>query len=241
MTFEALDLSERLLTARRGTAYLAQRIAELTDTDFDDDTLLDGWTRRHLVAHASYNALALCRLLDWAATGEETPMYASTEQRAREIAEGATLNAGALRNLFAHSCARLDEKWRHLPRAAWQETVRTAQGRQVPAEETVWMRTREVWIHAVDLDNGGRFADFPVPVLESLLADVVGAWRTRAEGAGLVVTVDGHDAMAVHADTDVTATIAGTLPAVVRWATGRGTIGIRGVGVEAIPAAPRWL
>ena len=30
MTFEALDLSERLLTARRGTAYLAQRIAELT-------------------------------------------------------------------------------------------------------------------------------------------------------------------------------------------------------------------
>src|SRR5690242_18806068 len=133
MTFEALDLSERLLTARRGTAYLAQRIAELTDTDFDDDTLLDGWTRRHLVAHASYNALALCRLLDWAATGEETPMYASTEQRAREIAEGATLNAGALRNLFAHSCARLDEKWRHLPSTAWRETVRTAQGRQVPA------------------------------------------------------------------------------------------------------------
>ncbi|MET0456312.1 MAG: maleylpyruvate isomerase, partial [Mycobacterium sp.] len=35
MAFDALDLSERLLIARRGTAYLAQRVAELTDSDFD--------------------------------------------------------------------------------------------------------------------------------------------------------------------------------------------------------------
>ena len=35
------------------------------------------------------------------------------------------------------------------------------------------MRTREVWIHAVDLGNGGRFGDFPDVVLESLLADIV--------------------------------------------------------------------
>ncbi|MET0451928.1 MAG: maleylpyruvate isomerase family mycothiol-dependent enzyme [Mycobacterium sp.] len=240
MAFDALDLSERLLIARRGTAYLAQRVAELTDSDFDGDTLLDGWTRRHLVAHAAYNAVALCRLLDWAATGEETPMYASTEHRAREIAEGATLNAGALRNLFAHSCARLDEKWRHLPSAAWLETVRTAQGRQVPAEETVWMRTREVWIHAVDLDNGGRFADFPVPVLDSLLTDVVGAWRTRGDGAGRVLAVDGREPVAVHDDAAPSTTVSGALPAVVRWATGRGAIGVT-TGTAGDAVAPRWL
>lgn len=236
MAFDALVLPERLLIARRGTAYLARRIAELTDSDFDDATLLDGWTRRHLVAHAAYNAVALCRLLDWAVTGKETPMYASTEQRGREIADGATLNAGALRNLFLHSCARLDEKWRHLPRAAWTETVRTAQGRQVPAEETVWMRTREVWIHAVDLDNGARFGDFPVPVLESLLTDVVGAWRTRSAGTNLVIAVDGREPIAVHPGTQPITTVTGTLPAVARWATGRGSVGIDGGGL-----APRWL
>lgn len=240
MTFHALALSERLLIARRGTAHLAQRIAELTDADFDDDTLLDGWTRRHLVAHAAHNAVALCRLLDWAATGEETPMYSSAEQRGREIDEGATLNAGALRNLFAHSCARLDEKWRHLPCAAWREIVRTAQGRQVPAEETVWMRTREVWIHAVDLDNGGRYGDFPVPVLESLLTDVVGAWRARGDGAGLVLAVDGRAPMVVHDDAATTTTVSGELPAVVRWATGRGAIGVT-AGTAGNAAAPRWL
>jgi maleylpyruvate isomerase len=168
-------------------------------------------------------------------------MYESAEQRGREIAEGATLNAGALRNLFAHSCARLDEKWRHLPGAAWTETVRTAQGRQVPAEETVWMRTREVWIHAVDLDNGGRFGDFPAVVLGSLLTDVVGAWRTRGDGTGLVLAVDGREPIAVHDGAAVTMTITGALPAVARWAAGRGGIGIRAEGVDGNPVAPRWL
>ncbi|BBY30338.1 maleylpyruvate isomerase family mycothiol-dependent enzyme [Mycolicibacterium sediminis] len=240
MAFDALELSERVLIARRGTAYLAQRIAELTDADFGGGTLLDGWTRRHLVAHAAYNAVALCRLLDWATTGEETPMYTSAEQRHREIAEGATLNAGALRNLFAHSCARLDEKWRHLPGAAWRETVRTAQGRQVPAEETVWMRTREVWVHAVDLDNGGRFGDVPVPVLDSLLTDVIGAWRTRGDGAGLVLAVAGREPVVVHDDAAPTITVSGELPAVVRWAAGRGAIGVT-AGTAGDAVAPRWL
>ena len=55
--FADLDLSERLLIARRGTAYFAQRLAELSDDDFDGDTLLPGWSRRHLVAMLlSHNA-----------------------------------------------------------------------------------------------------------------------------------------------------------------------------------------
>jgi maleylpyruvate isomerase len=243
MTFHAVALPERLLIARRGTAYLSQRIAELTDAEFDDATLLHGWTRRHLIAHTAYNALALCRLLDWAVTGEENPMYASPEQRSREIADGATLNAGALRNLFAHSCARLDEKWRNLPSTAWRETVRTAQGRQVPAKETVWMRTREVWIHAVDLDSGGRFGDFPASVLDSLLIDIVGTWRTRGDGAELVLAVDGREPIAVDDTAAATTTITGTLPAVVRWAAGRGAIGIHSEGSQpdVVPTPPRWL
>lgn len=182
MSFHDLPRQERLLTARRGTSYLAQRLAELSDTSLDSGTLLSGWTRRQLLAHIGYNAAALCRLMDWASTGHETPMYASTEQRSREIAEGATLTPAALRNLFDHTVARLDEKWRNAPEAAWSAKVLTAQGRTVPASETAWMRTREVWIHAVDLDNGGRFADFPDVVLDSLLTDIVGVWHKRSTG-----------------------------------------------------------
>ena len=236
--FNDLDFAERLLIARRGTAYFAQRLADLSDRDLDADSLLPGWSRRHLVAHVGYNAAALCRLMDWASTGTETPMYASADQRAREIDEGSSLNAGALRNLFDHTVARLDAKWRHLPPAAWSTQVRTAQGRVVPATETVWMRTREVWIHAVDLGSGGRFGDFPPVVLKSLLADIVDAWRRNDRGAGLVLTVDGCRPIVLPPGPRTT-TVSGPLPAVVRWAAGRGTVGVSIDGDAEGP--PRWL
>ncbi|MFW2238934.1 maleylpyruvate isomerase family mycothiol-dependent enzyme [Rhodococcus opacus] len=239
MGFHDLDLSERLLIARRGTAYFAQRLAELSDEQLSEPTGLAGWSRRHLVAHVGYNAAALCRLLDWAASGVETPMYASAEQRGREIAEGATLSAAALRNLFDHTVARLDEKWRHLPASAWDAQVRTAQGRLVPVSETAWMRTREVWIHAVDLGNGGRFGDFPDVVLESLLTDIVGMWRRKDLGAGLMLAVDGGEPVAVQPDSPPAEKVSGPLAAVVRWAAGRGTVGVNIDGEVEEP--PRWL
>ena len=239
MGFHDLDLSERLLIARRGTAYFAQRLAELSDEQLSEPTGLAGWSRRHLVAHVGYNAAALCRLLDWAASGVETPMYASAEQRGREIAEGATLSAAALRNLFDHTVARLDEKWRNLPASAWDAQVRTAQGRLVPVSETAWMRTREVWIHAVDLGNGGRFGDFPDVVLESLLTDIVGMWQRKDLGAGLILAVDGGEPVAVQPDSPPAEKVSGPLAAVVRWAAGRGTVG---VGIEGdLKQPPHWL
>jgi maleylpyruvate isomerase len=234
--FADLPRSERLLVAWRGTAYFAQRLAELTDDDLDRDTLLTGWTRRHLLAHVGYNAAALCRLLDWAATGVETPMYESPQARAREIEEGATLSAAALRNLFDHTVARLDEKWRHLPDAAWQAQVRTAQGRVVPAAETVWMRCREVWIHAVDLDNGAQFGDFPDIMLQSLLTDIVGMWRRKNRGDGIVLEVTGMAPVAVS-DGPRKQVISGPLASVVRWAAGRGAVGL----TDEVPDPPPWL
>ena len=240
MDFNDLELSERLLIARRGTAFFAQRLAELTDDELDGDTLLDGWTRRHLLAHVGYNAAALCRLLDWAATGVETPMYESMEQRGQEINEGATLSAAALRNLFDHTVARLDEKWRHLPESAWDAEVRTAQGRSVPASETVWMRTREVWIHAVDLANGARFASFPSIVLESLLTDIVGTWRRKGLGDDLVIEVTGAEPVTVgNEGADSRRVVRGPLAGVVRWAAGRGAIGVSSNG--PVPEPPPWL
>ncbi|CAG7583456.1 maleylpyruvate isomerase family mycothiol-dependent enzyme [Rhodococcus opacus] len=239
MGFHDLDLSERLLIARRGTAYFAQRLAELSDEQLSEPTGLAGWSRRHLVAHVGYNAAALCRLLDWAASGVETPMYASAEQRGREIAEGTTLSAAALRNLFDHTVARLDEKWRNLPASAWDAQVRTAQGRLVPVSETAWMRTREVWIHAVDLGNGGRFGDFPDVVLESLLTDIVGMWQRKDLGTRLILAVDGGEPVAVQPDSPPAEKVSGPLAAVVRWAAGRGTVGVNIDGEVEEP--PRWL
>ncbi|WP_217376965.1 maleylpyruvate isomerase family mycothiol-dependent enzyme [Paenarthrobacter ureafaciens] len=238
-------LQEDLLQARRGTAFFARKLNELTDEELDGGTRLPGWTRRHIVAHVGYNARAIARLIEWAATGIETPMYSSPEARNQEIDFGATLSPTALRNLFDHSAVHLSVEWRDLPDADWSNEVRTAQGRTVPASETAWMRTREVWMHAVDLDNGATFNDIPAPVLERLLKDITSAWRTRGSDTGLLIKVTGTDL--TFGDTSATdpTIVAGPLPAVVEWAAGRGSNGVTAAGPATptgeVPVAPKWI
>ena len=56
---------------------------------------------------------------------------------------------------------------------AWSAHVKNVQGVEIPATDIPWMRAREMWIHAVDLDVGASFADLPVPMLVALVTDVV--------------------------------------------------------------------
>ena len=100
------------------------------------------------------------------------------------------------------------------------------------------MRTREVWIHAVDLANGARFDDFPEVVLESLLTDIIGMWRTKNLGSDLIIEVTGT-APVTFGDAEATRTLRGPLAAVVRWAAGRGAFEVASNG--PVPAPPRWL
>lgn len=238
-------LQEDLLQARRGTAFFARKLNELTDEELDGGTRLPGWTRRHVVAHVGYNARAIARLIEWAATGVETPMYSSPEARSHEIEFGSTLTPIALRNLFDHSAVHLSVEWRDLPDADWSNEVRTAQGRTVPASETAWMRTREVWMHAVDLDNGATFNDIPAPVLERLLKDITSAWRTRGSDSGLLIKVSGTNLTFGDTSAADPTIVTGPLPAVVEWAAGRGSSGVAAAGPDAqageVAAAPKWI
>lgn len=228
-----------LAWARGGTAYFARQLSALTDGDLDGETLLPEWNRRALTAHVGYNARALTRLCEWGRTGAETPMYASARQRGAEIASGATLPARALRNLFAHSEVHLNVEWRDLPEAAWDASVRTAQGRTVPVRETAWMRAREVWVHAVDLDHGGSFHDFPPALLDRLVTDVLGAWRRREEKVDLTLVATDRDAEPVTAGSGRGPVVTGRTADLARWLTGRGARRLT-TGAGPLPGIPRW-
>ncbi|WP_285597833.1 maleylpyruvate isomerase family mycothiol-dependent enzyme [Kineosporia sp. NBRC 101731] len=213
---------------RLGTAFFRRALDQLDDAELDAPSLLSGWSRRHLVAHVGYNARAVARLVSWADTGAENPMYASPRARAEEIDFGATLAPAALRHLIEHSAIDLDVRWRDLPANRWSFVVRTAQGRQVPVAQTLWMRTREVWLHAVDLRSGAQVEQVPVPVLRRLVGDVHAAWTTRGTGTGLVLqTTDGPVPAAWGAadpgrpDSLDTVTVTGSTPDLAAWATGR--------------------
>ncbi|MDT0266493.1 maleylpyruvate isomerase family mycothiol-dependent enzyme [Streptomyces sp. DSM 44915] len=228
-----------LALARLGTAFLARQLAGISDAELAGPSLLPGWSRAALVAHVGYNARALTRLCAWAETGEPHPMYASPEQRAREIEYGASLPPRALRALFAHSATHLDVAWRDLPSAAWTAEVVTAQGRTVPAAETAWMRTREVWVHAVDLATGAGFGAFPPDLLDRLAADAVGAWRRRGEPPALTLAADDRAAPLVVGD-GTGPTVAGRQADLVRWLLGRGPHHLRHPTPDP-PPLPRWL
>jgi maleylpyruvate isomerase len=230
--------ARELLWARRGTAYFARRLNELRDEDLDAPTLLPGWSRRHLVAHVGYNARALARLVEWARTGVETPMYASAEARRAEIELGATLPPRALRNLFDHAEVHLNVEWRDLTGAGWDAEVRDLDGRSFPVRETAWMRSREVWVHAVDLDNGGSYRDFPPDLLDALIADVRRSWARRSEAPDLVLAAtDRPEPIAVGRAAGPE--ISGTTADLARWLTGRGARRLVGSS-GALPDIPAW-
>lgn len=230
--------ARELLWARRGTAYLARKLNELRDDELDAPSLVPGWTRRHLISHVGYNARALCRLVEWARTGVEMPMYASAEQRLAEICLGSTLPPRALRNLFDHAAVHLSVEWRDLSEQGWDAPVRTLEGRTVPARETAWIRAREVWVHAVDLDNGGSFLDFPPDLLDALLADILRTWTERSEKVDLVLAATDR-ALPIRLGDGTGPAITGKMADLARWLTGRGARRLVSSTGE-LPSIPRW-
>ncbi len=150
-----------LLFARRGAAYFARKLNALQDADLNAPSLRDGWSRRHLIAHAGYHARAMARLVEAARTGIHQEMHSSEQARLDEIELGATLPDRALRSLVYHATIHLDVEWRDLVDAQWDTALRLSDGRQIAARDTPRLRALEIWQCAVDLGNGGRTADIP--------------------------------------------------------------------------------
>jgi maleylpyruvate isomerase len=223
-----------------GTATLLSAVDALPDDHLDAPTALPGWSRRHLLAHIGFNAEALRRLAAWARTGTPTPMYASSEQRSAEIEQGVTWPADRLRAFLKDSAAALADDLDALSPEQWQSEVVTAQGRTVPASEIPWMRTREVAVHAVDLDAGVRFDDLPADLCEALLDDVAALRSTRDEGPALRLVALGGRSWTV-AGSGEPITLEGPLCDLARWLTGRGAGGLVGAEDRAVPELGRWL
>jgi maleylpyruvate isomerase len=121
-----------------------------------------------------------------------------------------------------------------MPQPAWAAEVRTAQGRVVPASEVPWMRCREVWAHAVDLDTGAVFGGIPDDVLVALLDDVTHTWRRRnqAQEVGFTTGTRSWGGGPV--------TVTGILPDLVAWVTGRSPAD-RLITDGTPPTLPAWL
>ncbi|MEU6918434.1 maleylpyruvate isomerase family mycothiol-dependent enzyme [Streptomyces olindensis] len=220
-----------------GQAYFLTRLEPASDEELQGPSRLPGWSGRHLLSHLGYNARALGRLVHWAATGEETPMYPGPDARAEEIEAGAVWPVSRLRAFVAEEHDRLAAALNRLTGPQWDAEVVTAQGRTVPARTVPWLRGREVWIHACDLPFGGDFADFPADFLDALIEDALTRRRT-AQGLRLQVRATDRGSRTDGS----TGVVEGPAADLARWLTGRGTSGrLRTTAGAPLPELPPWL
>ncbi|MFG3028939.1 maleylpyruvate isomerase family mycothiol-dependent enzyme [Streptomyces sp. NPDC048253] len=228
----------------KGTAAFEAAVHRLTDQGFTRPTYLPGWSRAHVVAHVARNADALVNLLTWARTGVETPMYASGGQRAREIEEGARRPAEELRAELIAAERRLAEELAALPDECWAATVRTARGREVPVSQVPWMRVREVWVHAVDLNIDTSFDDVPHDVCAALVDDVASSFAGRPDCPSVRLrSENGAHAWLLGDPAGVEpVVVSGDLPSLAAYATGRPEPGpLYPTGGGSLPKLPAWL
>lgn len=226
-----------------GTVLFQQALDALDDEALAGATALARWTRAHVVAHVAANAEALVNLATWARTGLETPMYDSPQRRDADIETGAALPVGRLRSWFASSAVTLDQALAQLEDEHWTCLVRTAQGRTVPATEVPWMRTREVMVHAVDLDGGVSFDDLPADFLVGVLHDAAAKRSGAGDGPALelVSTDDSHRRRSWSvAGVGAATTVRGPLARLAAYLTGRAHTGLTADG-GPVPTLPRWL
>jgi maleylpyruvate isomerase len=224
-------------TARRwwadGERAVAAALQKLTDDELRQPSPLPGWTRAHVTAHLARNADALVNLCTWARTGIETPMYPSRAVRDADIERTAAQPADDLRADVRDAVARLAEAVAVLPEEAWSRPVRNMQAKVISAREIPWMRAKELWVHAVDLDAGIDFADVPTDFLTALVDDVLAVFAARDQTPDVTI---------VAADVQRTwgsgaARVEGPVAAVAAWLTRGRAEGLTG----EVPALPAWI
>lgn len=226
-----------------GTRLFLDTLDGVPDSDLAGASRLPGWSRSTVAAHVARNADALRRLLTWARTGVETPMYDGPEHRDSEIRTTATAAPRALRADVASSAASLADDLASLPDHGWTTPLRSAQGRAITATQVPWMRVREVWLHAVDLDAGAGAADLPPDLVDALLDDVTASISRRAACPAVVLRPDDRERewrLSPQAASQREAVVEGVPAAeVLAWLIGRGDHSER--LASALPSVPRWL
>jgi maleylpyruvate isomerase len=232
VTVQRPDPERDAAEAAAATEQLIDSAAKLSAEDLAGPSLLPGWTRGHVLAHVARNADALVNLLEWARTGEETPMYPDAATRDRDIEAGAPRPLDEQLADLRDSAARFASAAAELPPAAWAGQVAMRSGRVVAAAEIPWLRLVEVRLHHVDLDAGHTVDDLPAGFADRELAAAVDVLAGR-EGVAAVRLRDTGSGAAwdLGAAAEPELTVAGPARALLGWVSGR----TDGAGLDATP------
>lgn len=196
-------------------------------------SLCEGWSRAHLLSHLARNADAVGRLVHWARTGEETPMYPSPESRDADIEAGAVHTVADLEGDVEASADRLLEGLMGMTPGGTGVTVRLRGDHPLASHELPLMRAYEVVLHHLDLDTGYRLDGTDPALLHRLLREAVKRLTGRRAPAMTLRT----DAGTPYEVSGGGPEVSGSAADLVAWATRRSD-GARLTG--DLPDLPGW-
>jgi maleylpyruvate isomerase len=220
----------------QGQALFEQVVAELDD--MGRPSRLPGWTRGHVITHVARNAEGMVRLLNWARTGIETPMYPSVEARAADIEAGAGRPSAEQLDDLRCTGAAFAAAAKQLSAQHWQTMVSTRHG-PISSSTIPWLRVRELWLHLVDLGAGIELDALPDGVATALVRDVAG-WMDARVPARIEMRLVGGAPVVFGPESGIPVPVSGSVQELAGWLTGRSR-GTRLTAPQGLPELPSWL
>jgi len=148
---------DQLLLARRGAAFFARTLNELTDPELERPSARDGVSRRRIISEISLEARAMAIAIK-ALRGDLSEDEVAWQPN---MPMTVTLPARALRFLYTHSDIHLNVEFRDLSSAQWDISVDLAGPTSMRA--LPMKRARALWFGALDLNAGALVSTLPEP------------------------------------------------------------------------------
>lgn len=209
---EPAEAARLLDTLDRATRELSSSLAGVSAKGFAEPSLLDGWSRAHVVAHLANVADGLARMTGDGLAGRPTRMYpGGREQRNADIEAAARIAPKQLLEHFERSATELAAAWHNVARDQWGTTFTETELGPMQLGRLVALRLTEVEVHHADLavafgprDWAPEFARGCLPLRIASLArlrrradvdqTVAGTWLLVCDDLATQWWVEAHDA-----------------------------------------------
>jgi maleylpyruvate isomerase len=237
------DVASLLDALDQATHELSESLARVSAKGFGEPSLLDGWTRAHVVAHLANVADGLVRVTGDALAQRPTSMYpGGREQRNADIEGAARVAPKQLLEHFERSAAQLATTWRDVPRDASGTVFTETELGGMQLGRLVALRLTEVEVHHADLavafgprDWSSEFTNDCLPLRVAALPrlrrradadhDVDGTWLLVCDDLDAQWWVEAHGAETEisNAGTRADAVLRGTATDLMAFLLGRQT------------------
>ncbi|MEV7908751.1 maleylpyruvate isomerase family mycothiol-dependent enzyme [Streptomyces griseus] len=226
-----IDHAHDLGAVRGATERLLDAVGKLDNASVAGASRLPGWSRGHVLAHLSRNADALGNVL------RGLPMYASSETRDANIADGAPRPADEqladLRESADGFLAVAAEP------ADWSRTVTLRNGVTDSAARVPFRRLIEVEIHHVDLDIGYELEDLPAEFVSREIAFLTDRFSGNQDVPATALTdQDGRTWSTGGGPPSALVTVQGPAVELMGWLCGRRDGSALTVAGGPLPALP---